>query len=265
MKFCASGRGDQCALYRKNLLQMCSRDQAPSKTDHVAPTSHINYRFLSTPQKIGRIRELHRLNRLSVKKIRRLQSKIQDEMQRKAICIDESTNDDLVATMAEEENQVLSSFPDGSFQRIFWEQQKKAAAVKNKHGIRWHPLMIKWCIYLRHMSGKAYETLRQSGVVLLPSQRTLRDYSHSVKAEPGFSQEVDHQLMEAAKVMTSKEWEKLVVILLDEMYIRDELVYEKHSGTLVGFVNLGDINNHLLAFQLHLILNLRLQTTYLLN
>ena len=36
---------------------------------------------------------------------------------------------------------------------------------------------------------------------------------------------------------------------MDEMYIREDLVYEKHSGTLIGFVNLGEINNHLLAFE----------------
>ena len=70
-----------------------------------------------------------------------------------------------------------------------------------------------------------------------------------MKAEASFSKEVDHQLMMAAKIDTCKEWEKLVVILLDEMYIREDLVYEKHSGSLIGFVNLGEINNHLLAFE----------------
>ena len=85
--------------------------------------------------------------------------------------------------------------------------------------------MIRFCVYLRHQSNKAYETLRQSGVISLPSQRTLRDYSHAVKAEPGFSNEVDQQLMLAAKVATSREWEKLVVTFVDEMYIREDLVH----------------------------------------
>lgn len=70
-----------------------------------------------------------------------------------------------------------------------------------------------------------------------------------MKAVVGFSLEVDNQLVKASKVGTCEEWEKFVVILIDEMYIREELVYEKHSGTLVGFVNLGEINNHLLAFE----------------
>lgn len=33
------------------------------------------------------------------------------------------------------------------------------------------------------------------------------------------------------------------------MYVREELVYNKHSGKLVGFVNIGDINNHLSPFE----------------
>jgi len=36
---------------------------------------------------------------------------------------------------------------------------------------------------------------------------------------------------------------------MDEMYIKEDLVYSKHSGELVGFVNLGDINTQLLHFQ----------------
>ena len=138
--------------------------------------------------------------------------------------------------MVEEEAQLCQSYPEGSFQRLFWDEQKKAAAKRNVCGVRWHPLMIKFCLYLRHQSDKAYETLRESGCIRLPSQRTLRDYSHAVKAEPGFSPEVDHQLMVAANVIKSEEWEKLVIILLDEMYIKEDLVYEKHSGTLIGLL-----------------------------
>lgn len=33
------------------------------------------------------------------------------------------------------------------------------------------------------------------------------------------------------------------------MYIREGLVYSKHNGKLVGFVNLGEVNDHLLEFE----------------
>ena len=115
--------------------------------------------------------------------------------------------------------------------------------------MRWHPLMVKWCLYLRHLSGKGCELLRDSGCIELPSQRTLRDYTHYVKATTGFSAEVDRQLMDATKVEVAKEWEKCVVLVLDEMYLREDLVYDKHSGALIGFSNIGDTNEHLLQFE----------------
>ena len=73
----------------------------------------------------------------------------------------------------------------------------------------------------------------------LPSQRTLRDYSHCVKSQAGFSAAVGKQLMEAANLSSCKPYERLVILSLDEMYIREDLVYIKRTGRLVGFVSLG--------------------------
>lgn len=84
--------------------------------------------------------------------------------------------------------------------------------------------------------------LRDSGCIELPSQRTLRDYTHYAKATTGFSAEVDRQLMDAMKIEVAKEWEKCVVL------VREDLVYDKHSGALIGFSNLGDTNEHLLKY-----------------
>jgi hypothetical protein len=92
--------------------------------------------------------------------------------------------------------------------------------------------------------------LRESGCVVLPSQRTLRDYTYYVKSSTGFSAEVDQQLYSAAKIdENSEEWKRCVVLVMDEMYIKEDLVYDKHSGALIGFANLGETNEHLLKFQ----------------
>ena len=56
-------------------------------------------------------------------------------------------------------------------------------------------------------------------------------------------------LMKAAKVSTCPEREKCVILLLDEMHIRQEIVFDRHSGQMIGFTNLGDINRHLLDFE----------------
>ena len=98
-------------------------------------------------------------------------------------------------------------------------------------------------------SSSAYESLRSSGCLQLPSQRTLRDYTHYVQAATGFSTEVDGMLMKAAKVDSCPEREKCMILLLDEMHIHEDLVFDKHTGAMVGFANLGDINEHLVQFE----------------
>ena len=52
-----------------------------------------------------------------------------------------------------------------------------------------------------------------------------------------------------AKVDSCPERDKCVILLLDKMYIKEDLVYNKHSGEMVGFTNLGSINDHLADFE----------------
>ncbi len=106
--------------------------------------------------------------------------------------------------------------------------------------------MIKWCLYMQHLSSKAYETITESGVLKLPSQRCLRDYTHHMKAAVGFSSEVDRQLVQAADASGIEEWQRVVALVMDEMYIKQQLV---HSGALIGFTDLGSANNCLLELE----------------
>ena len=61
-----------------------------------------------------------------------------------------------------------------------------------------------------------------------------------MEAHVGFSDEADKQLMSVADVAQIEDWQKYVIILMDEMHIR---------GALLGFTNLGDINSHLDRFE----------------
>ena len=71
-------------------------------------------------------------------------------------------------------------------------------------------MMIRWCLYLCHLSSSAYETLHTSGVLKLPSQRTLRDYTHYTQASCEFSSEVDKQIMDIASIQTCPERESML-------------------------------------------------------
>lgn len=45
-------------------------------------------------------------------------------------------------------------------------------------------------------------------------------------------------LMQAAKCSLQETY---TILLLDEMHVRQDLVYDKHTGALTGFCNLGDV------------------------
>ena len=79
----------------------------------------------------------------------------------------------------------------------------------------------------------------------LPSKRTLRDYTNSFKNKPGFQDEVDQQLLDEIPKGLS-ESRRYVAVLDDEMKVNEGLIFSKHSGEIIGFINLGNINDELL-------------------
>jgi len=117
--------------------------------------------------------------------------------------------------------------------------------------MRWHPMVIRWCLYLRRKSSTAYEALRDSGFVTLPSSRTLFDYSHYIKSALGFQPDVVQVLKTEAekKGMYGETWKCFVGILFDEIKIKSDLVYDKHIGELIGYCNLDKVGNQILDFQ----------------
>ena len=74
-----------------------------------------------------------------------------------------------------------------------------------------------------------------------------------IKATNGFLSEVDVQLCQAAILKSCKLIDQYVVLILDEMYIKEGLVYDKYTGELIGFTDLGDINSHLLSLEQSLV------------
>lgn len=85
----------------------------------------------------------------------------------------------------------------------------------------------------------SYRALRSSGALVLPSERTLRDYTHWMKSDAGFSESVDRELLKEAKIDSVDDFQKHVCLVFDEVRIKEDLVYDKHSLQIIGFVNLA--------------------------
>ena len=239
-----------CKNYRKCLTAMASRASHTSMQadDRTCPSSHTNYIHLTNEEKSVRLHRLQHERRMFMQQLRRLGDAISESTATDGIILDEEMYDDISQLMKDHTKDIHSNYEEGTFQRLFWDQQNTANSLGSNKSMRWHPLIIKWCLYLRHLSGnKAYELLRDSGCIKLPSQRTLRDYTHCIKNQVGFSSDVDQAIVDVADL--SVDLHKNVTLVMDEIYIKSDLVYDKHEGTLVGFVNVGETNNQILEFE----------------
>ncbi|XP_047124807.1 uncharacterized protein LOC124807192 isoform X3 [Hydra vulgaris] len=122
------------------------------------------------------------------------------------------------------------------FMKLFWEEQKKAST--NQKSLKYHPMIIRFCLSLFMKSASAYDELRNSMILTLPSRRTLSDYKNAIRPSVGFNPNVIEEL----KLITNNlnDVQRFIVLSFDEIKISENLVYDKHSNELIGFVDLGD-------------------------
>ena len=142
--------------------------------------------------------------------------------------VSDSLGKDLLKIMA---GQNLEATPHMKF---FWQEQMKLLQFK-KMGRRYHPQIIRFALSLHGKSPSAYRELRDSGVLILPSKRVLRDYKNYFKPKVGINSE-DLQ----GKTTNFNDMQRYVVVVMDEMKIQSNLVFDKYSGDLIGFIDLGD-------------------------
>ena len=162
------------------------------------------------------------------------------ELEKSSIVVDNELSDDFIKIYSNNPNEVTD------FMNLFWQQQMKVFS-SNPKGLRFHPMIIRFCLSLAAKSSSCYEELRNSGILKLPSQRTLRDYRNYVKPKPGFNNQV---ILELKKMTSDYTYlQRYVVLLIDEMKIRSNLVFDKFSGELIGFTDLGDTNINFAMFQ----------------
>ena len=85
----------------------------------------------------------------------------------------------------------------------------------------------------------------------MPSDRTLRDYVNWAKPTTGFSTSVDNQLLAEAAIGSSltPSHHQYVCLVFDECKIKEDLIYNKHSGELIGYTDVSGINGHLSAVE----------------
>ena len=239
---CKGTKCDHCVSYRDSLRKSYhhwNTKEHTSPSHRTTTSSSVNFSLLTTPEKKQHYSKLKLRLAATERKLKAFITKITTT---DGIILDSQLHSEMGGIMHDVNKEAKENHPDGSFRQLFWDQQIQALKLQDKKcQIRWHPALIKWCLHIKYKSSSAYHAIRSTGVLTLPSERTLSDFTHVVKERVGFQKSVNQQLINEASVKEEKD--KYIVLLFDEMKIKKDLVFDKHTCELVGFVDLGEINN----------------------
>ncbi len=111
------------------------------------------------------------------------------------------------------------------------------AKVKNKKSMHCEANWLLECLTLRIKSTRVYDHLFKSGILPLPHPKTLRSLLGEMSSGFGFNK----QALEAIKkILRGKSLaQKLGVLCLDELSIKEDLTFNLTTFQFEGFVNLG--------------------------
>ena len=103
---------------------------------------------------------------ISLQNERQKNRQLQEYIQRSSVTVDVEMEAD-INSIFQSNYHSLSPFV-----KMFWEEQKKGFQV-NPSGRRYHPMIIRFALSIATKSPAAYDEIRNSGVLTLPSRRTL--------------------------------------------------------------------------------------------
>ena len=122
-------------------------------------------------------------------------------------------------------------------EKEFTSNDGKVTKTKKKpraKGMRYHPLVIKWCCCLASKCReKGYESIRH--ILPLPHWQTIRQYRQTTSSSEPINKE---NLKRMVKEMERRNCKAIGGIHWDEMIIQEGIVVCKRTGELVGFENL---------------------------
>lgn len=232
----------------KSLIPTLRKSRSRQSSDGTTDSSSVNYRFLSREELIERLGNVQKKKKEVIQKLATLNSKVQEDIGKSGLVLQEEEHNSFKKVLVENDD---FEFEEETPQWLLWQQQKLQASKSNSKGMRWHPLIIRWCLSIYYTSSAAYKQMsnKQLNFLTLPSIDTLRNYTHFTKAQTGFNPDIIKRLSVDANAESLDEKQRQVVISFDEMKIKSKLVYSKSDGRLVGFTELGTLNEEFKAYQ----------------
>jgi len=234
----------KCSDQRKNLYSLRTRSEKESD-NRVSDSSKTNIRFLSRDELIQRLENAQKVKQEALKRVSKLSVKVAEMVRTESVGLSKSSNE-LVKKVFEKQD---FTFEEGTPMSLLWQQQAKQCSGA-KRSMRWHPLIIRWCLSIYHTSPAAYKQIasKRNKFLVLPHINTLKKYINFTSPTSGFNPDIIDKLIEDSKLASLEEFQKNVSISFDEMKLQAGLMYNKSSGKLVGFTEMGEVNEEISNF-----------------
>lgn len=224
---------------RKRLFsQTLSEDDDPSgKPDSIQPTPRHRFRedhkYSASPRQMAEKYKFIKkeLEELKVK-YKQLQTTFTHK-QRSEVSLKDAL--EKIKSLNGRQGAVLQAQFPAVVQCII-DNEEKALKTKGKTGMIYDEEMKRFAATLYFYSPKAYRFLRHH--MALPHPKTISSWMQSSNCGPGFNVDVldklgDVRARDTSNVMTE------IVIVIDEMAIRQQLVWHPSKNTNVGHIDYG--------------------------
>ena len=235
-------RCEMCRMYRSNLAAIYKRSNIQA-----SPLPKTNYKHMKQSKLAKRLKASKEKGKIMKRKINKLEERIKKLFDSESVKVNEENSNAFKNIFTSETENINKEFLPNSPQQLLWEEQKKCLQ-RDPRGIRWHPAIIRLCIALSAKSSSAYNLLRSSGFLTLPTQRTLRCYTHFTSSHSGFNKEFIARVCEDIKLDTLPDMQRNIMIAFDEMKVSQGLVYTHNTGEIIGFTSLGSLNDEMSDF-----------------
>ena len=129
---------------------------------------------------------------------------------------------------------------DSLFALMMADQAKAVVTPSNQ--MRWHPVVLRWCLQQHSKSSAQYDRMRDSGFLRLPCGRTLlryRNFNHPSSGWHDVSLNEQRALFDEFLKNGRGHADRAHygILIFDEVKIKEGLLWDPRSDELIGFID----------------------------
>ena len=118
---------------------------------------------------------------------------MQKEISQNSVSVDNNLGDHFISIMSGADKSKISPF-----MKLFWKEQQKYLC-SSKTNVRYHPMIIRYCVglaakYPAFYDDFGFDEKKNSGFLVLPSHRRLRDYKNYIRPKHIYGQSASQNI-----------------------------------------------------------------------